>query len=85
MNSQPLQFWTDLTLPGGSPYPGNPVVGPVTITLPPRQIVSRPLNQTIPGGAVLGMYVYTAKIGVYPDRVDDEDGFRVTVTGRTNE
>lgn len=77
--SQRQQVWTEVTMPSGHPYPGNPVIGPVTRTFQPHQTQSQHVTHTIPVNAPLGDYTYTGKVGTYPGTVIDEDSFTFTV------
>jgi hypothetical protein len=78
-SSQTFQAWTDVILPNGKPYKGNPVLGPKTVPLQPRKWVIRHITQQVPGNAPLGDYVYTGKIGTWPDSLIDQDQFDFTV------
>jgi hypothetical protein len=77
--TQYVQVWTEVTLPNGKPYPGNPVLGPQDVPLGAWKVKSKYLTQKVPHGAPLGTYVYTALVGTYPDEVIHEDSFEVTV------
>ena len=66
---------SDVYLPNGEPYPGNPVIGPRKITLPGERNIQRHLTDTIPGKAPLGAYTYRSRIGLPPDQLIDEDSF----------
>ncbi|KPK66990.1 hypothetical protein AMJ82_11485 [candidate division TA06 bacterium SM23_40] len=81
-SDQPQSFsaWTDVYLPNGNPYPGNPVAGPKSVTLQPYQQVSRELNHFVPNVAPLGFYRYVGCVGIYPMQVDDDDEFIFIVT-----
>jgi len=78
-SSQAFQAWTDVILPNGKPYKGNPVLGPKTVPLQPRKWVIRHITQQVPKNAPLGDYVYTGKIGTWPDSLIDQDQFDFTV------
>jgi len=77
--SQSQQVWTEATMPSGRPYPGNPVIGPVTRTFPPHQTQSQHVTHAIPTTAPLGDYTYTGNVGTYPGTTIDEDSFTFTV------
>jgi hypothetical protein len=79
-STQSFDIWTELFMPDGSPYRGNPFIGPIAVNLPPLQVVSRTLKQRVPPGAPLGTYTYTAKVGNYPDDVNDQASIRITVS-----
>ena len=70
---QTFDAWIMVTLPNGSQY--GPVLGPINLTLPTGMSLNRDRTQTVPGGAPAGTYAYTAKVGVYPNEVWDEDSF----------
>jgi hypothetical protein len=78
-NPQTFQTWTDVTLPNGKPYKGNPVLGPKTVPLQPRKWVIRHITQQAPGNAPLGDYVYMGTVGTWPDSLIDQDQFEFTV------
>jgi photosystem II stability/assembly factor-like uncharacterized protein len=77
--SQTVYGLTEVTLPNGNPYPGNPVVGPREIVVPPNETVSIHLTHQVPLGAPLGTYTYTGKIGTPPSTLIDRDSFRFKV------
>jgi hypothetical protein len=74
-SSTPQSFaaWIMVTLPNGSQY--GPVLGPINLTLPAGMSLNRDRTQAVPAGAPAGTYAYTAKVGVYPNEVWDEDSF----------
>jgi len=77
-NTQQVQSFygiTEVTLPNGNPYPGNPVLGPQPIVLDPAATVNRYVAHFIPYSAPAGVYTYTATIGTPPDNVIDTDSF----------
>jgi hypothetical protein len=76
---QTVQYWAEVVLPNGKPYPGNPVVGPITATLGPDQSKRKHLNHKIPMSAPLGVYTYTGLVGFYPDDVWDDSSFQFEV------
>jgi len=78
-STQTFQFWTEVVLPNGNPYPGNPVVGPRWVTLNPYQTKSGHVSHKVPNNAPLGTYTYTGKAGTYPSDVWDEDSFNFEV------
>jgi|GEM_PF-4142571 len=61
---------TSVVLPNGNPYSGNPVFGPVNLSLDPLTIISGRIRHNIPLAAPLGTYRYEV-------RVEDEEGFRL--------
>jgi hypothetical protein len=71
---------TDVYLPSGNPYPGNPIVGPKEVTLPGEKTKQRWIKHYIPGNAPLGVYTYSTTLNsVLYDDVIDEDSFRFVV------
>jgi hypothetical protein len=74
-----LQVWSEVLLPGGTPYWNNPIFGPVPVTLQAHATPSVHLTQFIPRFAPLGEYTYIMKIGQYPDVVYARDFFDFTV------
>jgi hypothetical protein len=80
-----LEYWADVTLPNSHPYPGNPVVGPVTETLGADQTRSVQIAHIVPYNAPLGIYTYYSRIGSHPNVVWNEGSFQFTVsTGAGN-
>jgi hypothetical protein len=73
--TQTFYGWTDAILPNGNPFPGNPVAGPQSVTLPAYGQASRVLRHVIPQGAPLGFYTYVGSVGVYPLEIFDDDSF----------
>jgi hypothetical protein len=78
-DTQGFNFWTEVILPNGKPYPKNPVIGPMWVTLAPGEEKSKHASHRIPGSAPLGTYTYTAKIGTYPEPLMHSDSFQFTV------
>ncbi len=74
-----LQVWSEVLLPNGMPYWGNPIFGPFTLTLQANANPSVHLNQFVPGNAPLGDYTYIMKIGQFPEPVYARDFFDFTV------
>ncbi len=77
--SHNLKTWADLTLPNGSPYPGNPVVGPMNLTLGPGQTLQRNLSYGIPLRTPLGTYTTTGNLSTIDDLLLDQDSFNFQV------
>jgi len=78
--TQSFEGWTEVTMPSGEPYPGNPVVGPRPVTLAPNETKTKKVSHSIPINAPLGTYTYCGKVGDYPTSFWDEDCFTFTVT-----
>jgi len=74
-----LQVWSEVLLPGGTPYGGNPIFGPYRVTLQAHSNPSVHLTQFVPGFAPLGEYTYIMKVGQYPEPVYTRDFFNFTV------
>jgi hypothetical protein len=77
------EVWTEVTMPNGKPYAGNPVAGPQPINLGVGKTKQRHLSHQVPGIAPLGSYVYTIKVGTYPNQVIDQECFCFEVVGGT--
>jgi hypothetical protein len=70
---------TDVILPNGKPYPGNPVIGPQKVIVGGEKTRQRYIVHPIPGSAPLGSYIYWSRIGLPPDQLIDEDSFAFEV------
>ncbi|KPJ53821.1 hypothetical protein AMJ39_03295 [candidate division TA06 bacterium DG_24] len=73
--NEPKDFygWTDVIMPGGQPFPGNPVAGPVPVSLGPRESAQRTVNHSVPATAPLGLYEYRGCVGTPPNMITDDD------------
>jgi len=69
----------DAWLPNGSPYSGNPLLGPVPVTLAPGGSRSEYLTRTVPAIAPLGEYLLRVKVGNPPADLLDQDFFHFRV------
>ncbi len=59
--------WIDVLLIGGEPYTGNPVAGPVSVTLGPGGLAETDYSLFVPQGAPLGgPYTLCVLVGDYP-------------------
>jgi hypothetical protein len=76
---QSIYGLTEVTLPNGNPYPGNPVFGPVYFTIGPYGMITKHVTHDVPMFAPLGEYNYTAEIGYPPNSVLDTDTFAFEV------
>jgi hypothetical protein len=56
--------WTNVLLPGGGLK--GPLLGPVSLVIPPGYSLERLRTQTVPAGAPAGTYTYQAWVGVHP-------------------
>lgn len=72
-------YWTDIILGNGNPYPGNPVWGPFTAPLAPLETKQGVLRHRIPPNTPLETYTCYGRVGLHPDVVWAEDCFEVTV------
>ncbi len=77
---QSVDYWAEVFLPGGEPFAGNPVFGPVTVTIPAGASPSAHLTHFIPTGAPMVTYTYKGYIGTYDSQVWQEDSFDFSVT-----
>jgi hypothetical protein len=72
-STQSIVAWTEATLPSGYPY--GPVLGPMSLTLPPAGIGPVTLTQEVPPSAPGGTYQFSGLMGAgYPSETD-QDGF----------
>lgn len=81
-NTDELQSFygmTEVFLPNGQPYAGNPLLGPVPVTLQPLEVRSLHFSHTVPAGAPLGTYRYRVRIGTLPSNLIDSEEFTFTV------
>ncbi len=74
-----LMVWSEVLLPNGTPYPGNPVFGPFPVTIGAQSNPVVHLSQIIPAQAPLGTYTYVMKIGSSLETVYMRDFFDFTV------
>jgi len=77
--AQNVYGMSEVTLPNGNPYPGNPVVGPIYFTLQPNATITKHITHGVPMNAPLGVYEYGAEVGYPPNSVLDTDSFEFTV------
>jgi hypothetical protein len=66
----------EATLPNGQE---RVVLGPKTVNVTPGTTVTRTLSQRVPGGAALGDYLYTMKVGTFGGTVASSGGFGFSV------
>ncbi len=66
---QDVDFWVDLYMPNGAPYPGNPFIGPQSAAIPGFFSTMVPQTVNIPGSAPLGTYEIRACVGNYPEDI----------------
>jgi hypothetical protein len=78
-SSQTFQVWSELTMPDGYPYPGNPHIGPQQRTLPAGRTVQTHIDVVVPMNAPLGRYIYAGLAGTYPDDILAGDSFVIEV------
>jgi len=77
---QTMDYWGEVYLPNGNPYSGNPVFGPISITLQGGASPSAHLTHFIPANTPLWTFTYKAYVGLYDGSVWAEDSFDFTVT-----
>ncbi len=63
--TQEVQAWTEVILSSRKPYPGNPMVGPVSLHLNPYQtlMLPNPISHPVPRNAPTGIYEYQVLLG----------------------
>ena len=71
--------WTELYLPNGQPYPGNPFLGPVPVVLETGDSLSRQFSHEVLPIAPTGPYEYWCKVGSYPWFKAAQDSFAFEV------
>lgn len=76
---QTFQIWTGVSLPSGLLYPGNPLIGPIQVTLQPEQQVAGNAEHIIPDNAPYGTYTYGVLAGTFPDDIIDIETFDFAV------
>jgi hypothetical protein len=76
VTGQPLtvQAWTAVE----GPVSRDPVMGPLSVTLPVGATLSRTLTQQVPAAAPAGTYTYVVKVGTFPGGVIASDSFTFT-------
>jgi hypothetical protein len=79
LSSQSLWGLGEVTLPNGNPYSGNPIDGPVFVTLDPGETKQLQRSHRVPIDAPLGLYTYTGKLGLPPDSLVAQDAFSFVV------
>jgi hypothetical protein len=77
---QMLDYWAEVYLPNGNPFQGNPVFGPVTVTIPAGASPSVHLTHFIPPGTPMLSYTYKGCIGIYDITVWQESSFEFLIT-----
>ena len=69
---QSVDVWLDLYLINGEPYPKNPYLGPISITLGPNHEVIQNRQEYVPVLAPLGgPYSLYLRVGPYPNILDE--------------
>ena len=77
------QGWIDVTRPGGTPYSGNPIVGPKSASLGGGRTVRRAFPLRVPSTVPpSGPYTATVRIGTFPDDVVVEASVAFDVVGK---
>lgn len=70
-----------LTLSDGTPFPGNPFIGPYSLRLPMQSSLSHEFHFLIPPGAPPGWYTMTGYVGKTPAWIYDSDTTSVLLEG----
>ncbi len=78
-SSESFDYWTDIYLPGGGGYAGNPLIGPVPVTLSPGQQASGYASHQVPPSAPLYVIDLDGKVGQYPSQEWSGDGFNFEI------
>ena len=73
------RIYTNVILPSGQPFGGNPVAGPVTLSVPPGRVINYDYGHHIPQVAPMGTYTYIGVAEKKNDGVVDIDSFEFTV------
>jgi outer membrane protein assembly factor BamB len=68
---QTFQAWSAVT----GPVDREPVVGPLSVTLPAGVTITRTLTQQVPGAAPAGTYTYAVNVGTFGGAVLASDAF----------
>ena len=69
---QTEDVWLDLYLINGEPYPKNPYLGPLSVTLGPNYEIVQNRQEYVPVIAPLGgPYTLFLRVGTYPDILDE--------------
>jgi hypothetical protein len=76
---QSFQAWTAVTGPVGR----EPVVGPLSVTLPAGATITRTLTQRVPGNAPAGAYTYHVRLGTFGGDVMASASFPFEKEGNT--
>ena len=77
--TQQVWGWLDGVLPTGAPVPGNPLVGPIPVTLAPGQEIEGAVFLGVPGSAPAGDYELVGRVGPEPDRIWEESRVPATI------
>jgi hypothetical protein len=72
---QPKDFhgWSEVVMPNGEPFSGNPIAGPIAVSLGPWESVHTTLTHNVPSIAPIGIYEYYGVVGTPPSMVTDDD------------
>jgi hypothetical protein len=73
--------WIDVDTPYG-PYGGNPVLGPVDVTIGPWEVLSLPIHHVLPAFAPEGLYRYRASLETEGEVIDIGEFPFYVVSGR---
>jgi parallel beta-helix repeat protein len=78
-DSLTFSLQSDVYLPNGKPYSGNPIVGPIEATLAENETKQRHIAHQVPGSALLGTYTYMSTLSFSANQLVDEDSFTFQV------
>jgi parallel beta-helix repeat protein len=75
--TQEVQAWTKVILSSREPYPGNPMVGPVSLQLDPYETLAlpNPISHPVPQNAPTGIYEYKVLLGEPPGDIMTDSRF----------
>jgi len=73
--------WIDVDTPHG-PFGGNPILGPLEVSIGPWEVLSLPLNHLVPVFAPPGLYRYRASLEADGELVDVSEFPFIIVSGR---
>ena len=75
---EPCWWIARLIRPGGQPWPGNPLEGPLYLVVKQNAYYQAYRSYTVPLQCQLGIWDFSTKLGL-PGNLYDEDGFEFTV------
>jgi carboxypeptidase T len=79
-DQEAFEVWIDIDLPGGSPLPSNPFMGPLELNMPSGGSVSRHMDVHIPESAPIGdSWTFNMRSGNHPAGIVAEDSFQFDI------